>query len=412
MSWLSAAWHWYATEAVSNGAITYPHAGLVNPVVAGVGAALLVGAALQQAATARRRHKEQTDADRQRRITESFSKAVEQLASDKIEARLGGIYTLERISRESSDDYWIVMETLCAFVREREPWKVLGESSSDTVARFYEKAETAENRSDLSTDVAAVLAVIVRRDEKSQQRESDNRWRLDFRGADLRRANLSSANLSGANFSGANLRKADLSKAGLRNANLHGASLAGANLSGADLSGAKLFRADLPGAFLFGANLSGANLSEAVLSGADLRKADLSGAKLVISNLSKARLSDANLSEAALSGVDFIGANLSDANLKGANLRGGRLAGARPFGADETELSEPDRFPANQASLSRIVKVHGANFRGVDLSRVHGLTAEQLAQALGDAKTRLPAGIPRPECWPQEVKANEPPVEC
>jgi hypothetical protein len=43
----------------------YPHAALVNPVAAGIGAALLIAAALQQAATARRRHKEQTNADRQ-----------------------------------------------------------------------------------------------------------------------------------------------------------------------------------------------------------------------------------------------------------------------------------------------------------------------------------------------------------
>jgi hypothetical protein len=32
---------------------------------------------------------------------------------------LGGIYTLEHISRES---YWTVMETLCAFVRDRARW--------------------------------------------------------------------------------------------------------------------------------------------------------------------------------------------------------------------------------------------------------------------------------------------------
>ena len=40
------------------------------------------------------RHFGQTDADYQRRITESFSKAVEQLGSDKLEVRLGGIYAL------------------------------------------------------------------------------------------------------------------------------------------------------------------------------------------------------------------------------------------------------------------------------------------------------------------------------
>ena len=47
--------------------------------------ALLVGlAAFGQWRTARLRHEEQTNADRQRRITESFSKAVEQLGSDKL----------------------------------------------------------------------------------------------------------------------------------------------------------------------------------------------------------------------------------------------------------------------------------------------------------------------------------------
>jgi hypothetical protein len=71
------------------------------------------------------RHFEQTNADRQRRITDSYSKAVEQLGSEKIEVRLGGIYTLERISRESTDDHWTIMETLTAFVRERAHWEVV-----------------------------------------------------------------------------------------------------------------------------------------------------------------------------------------------------------------------------------------------------------------------------------------------
>jgi hypothetical protein len=37
------------------------------------------------------RHFAQTEADRQRRISESYSRAVAQLASEKIEERLGGI---------------------------------------------------------------------------------------------------------------------------------------------------------------------------------------------------------------------------------------------------------------------------------------------------------------------------------
>jgi hypothetical protein len=42
----------------------------------------------RQAEIAGRRHEEQTRADQQRRITESFAKAVEQLGSDKLEVRL------------------------------------------------------------------------------------------------------------------------------------------------------------------------------------------------------------------------------------------------------------------------------------------------------------------------------------
>src|SRR5690349_20194183 len=61
----------------------------------------------------------QRAADFRRRINETYSKAVSQLASDKLEERLGGIYTLENISKESPDDYRTVMETLSAFVRER-----------------------------------------------------------------------------------------------------------------------------------------------------------------------------------------------------------------------------------------------------------------------------------------------------
>jgi hypothetical protein len=71
-------------------------------------------AAATQAKTAADRHEAQTDADRERRITESFAKAVEQLGSDKRETRLGAIYTLERISqeRESEREYGAVGEVV------------------------------------------------------------------------------------------------------------------------------------------------------------------------------------------------------------------------------------------------------------------------------------------------------------
>ena len=150
---------------------------------AGIGAVLLIGAALHQAETARRRHREQTKADLQRRITESFSKATEQLGSDKIEVRLGGIYTLERISRESLDDYWTAMETLCAFVRERAPWKEsdIRVSDNETDARSFKSLPPIEP----PTDIGAVLAVLARRPKAAREREKRERLSLDLRATDL-----------------------------------------------------------------------------------------------------------------------------------------------------------------------------------------------------------------------------------
>ncbi len=54
-------------------------------------------------------------------ITERFSKAVELLGSDKVDARLGGIYALERIARESKKDHWPIVEFYCLRARELSP---------------------------------------------------------------------------------------------------------------------------------------------------------------------------------------------------------------------------------------------------------------------------------------------------
>jgi Pentapeptide repeats (8 copies)/Protein of unknown function (DUF2934) len=225
------------------------------------------------------RHFGQTSADRQRRITESFSKAVEQLGNDKLEVRLGGIYSLERISKESPDDYWMVMENLTAFVRERSLgneaerlrdleqrvsrcayflWLEAGRPDG-RAEDFWADATKLEEFGEPATDIAAVLTVLMRR--QSRERERANGWRFDLRGTVLNRANLFGAQLERANLVGAQLV---------------GANLWDAQLEGAILFGAQLERANLFGARLVGANLRGAQLVGATLSGAHLQGADLS----------------------------------------------------------------------------------------------------------------------------------------
>ena len=48
-------------------------------------------------------------------ITDRFTKAIGQLGDTHLEVRLGGIYALERIAKDSEKDHWTVMEVLTAF---------------------------------------------------------------------------------------------------------------------------------------------------------------------------------------------------------------------------------------------------------------------------------------------------------
>jgi Protein of unknown function (DUF2934)/Pentapeptide repeats (8 copies) len=214
--------------------------------LSGAGAATLIGAWFALA-----RGISQAAADFRRRINETYSRAVSQLASDKLEERLGGIYTLENISKESSDDYWTVMENLTAFVRERTQ-RTAADSSRRRTQRIegrahglWEKAGRPEGRSDEfwreaveqeppEADVAAVLTVIKRRSELYQAIETRDNKVLDFREAFLLSAYLREWHLERADFRFAPLERADFRFAYLEDANLFEAHLEHAYLDGAE----------------------------------------------------------------------------------------------------------------------------------------------------------------------------------
>ncbi len=254
-------------------------------------------------------------------ITDRFTKAVTQLGDPKLEVRLGGIYALERIAKDSKRDHWSIMEILTAYVREKAKQNI--ESSPQKIQMKKSGSKGARNPKtplpSVDTDIQAILTVIGRRNVSS------DKGRLDLINTALSEADLSGANLIRAFLSGANLSGAFLSGALLSGANLSGANLSRADLSRADLSGANLITADLSRAFLIGGNLREAflitaNLSEAFLSEAFLIRADLSGAFLIRADLSRADLSGADLTGADLSGADLTGADLSGADLSRADL--------------------------------------------------------------------------------------------
>jgi hypothetical protein len=59
---------------------------------------------------------------REGQLTDRYTKAVDQLGSQHLDVRLGGIYALERIARDSPYDRATIEEVLTAYVRDHAPW--------------------------------------------------------------------------------------------------------------------------------------------------------------------------------------------------------------------------------------------------------------------------------------------------
>jgi len=211
------------------------------------------GAALRQVSIARERHDEQTNADRERRITDSFTKAIELLGSKEIEVRIGAIYVLERIARESKHDHWPIMETLTAYVRHNSP------SHHRT---YVDSDEVPSTR--LVADIQAALTVLSRRNKKHDKQILDlsdtNLIGLRLWSGDLSCANFVGSDLSNSHLVDIKLRMCGLARANLNKSNLYGVDLSDALLYGADLSEINIYKGNLSRAYLHKANLYKAQL--------------------------------------------------------------------------------------------------------------------------------------------------------
>lgn len=206
----------------------------------------------------------QVQVSRHGQITERITRAVDQLAGPSMDVRIGGIYALQRVARNSVEDREAVTGILAAFIRTRAAWKSPWPNS-----HHHESIEVNAGPPWTGTtagDVQIALYVLASRPRLG----TANPPFLSF--SDLQKARMANrdwtglvcqyANLAGAWMHHARLDGAYLSGSDLRQAQLEGACLAGAKLDNAHLSGANLQSADLRGADLTGACLEDANLAD------------------------------------------------------------------------------------------------------------------------------------------------------
>jgi Pentapeptide repeats (8 copies) len=190
-------------------------------------------------------------------LTEHFTRAIDQLGSEKLDIRLGGIYALERLALNSPDDRSAVTPILGAYVRGHAPWPVgAADGPEHPSLSVDDHMPWLTHR---AVDVHTAMHVLARRPGHAKEPK------LYLSRVDLRRMELSGASLSDTYFRHVNLAASWMPRAHLERCELVDADLRHANLRGACLIGA-----DLRGAYLRGADLRGADLTDALLDGADL----------------------------------------------------------------------------------------------------------------------------------------------
>lgn len=114
---------------------------------------------------------------RQGQVTDRYTKAIAQIGDEKREVRVGGIYALERIARDSQRDHPTVMEVLAAFVREYSPRKAPPSKPGRWPGRWPGKPQ--QPRQPVPADVQAALTVLARRFVTRDKQP------IDLTGADL-----------------------------------------------------------------------------------------------------------------------------------------------------------------------------------------------------------------------------------
>ncbi|MEV0247051.1 pentapeptide repeat-containing protein [Nocardia sp. NPDC050712] len=163
-------------------------------------------------------------------VTSRFAKAIEQLGTESVDVRLGGIYTLEGIARDSDAYRSTVFEVLGSFVRTHAP-----------VAKECALFPAA--------DIQAAATVIGRR--------TSDTLKIDLSGACLSGVDLRSANLRGAILNDVDLTSALLIGADLRDSRSANTNFRAARLGAADLTGAALSLVNFAEATFVGPDATG-----------------------------------------------------------------------------------------------------------------------------------------------------------
>lgn len=332
-----------------------------------------------------------------------------------LEVRIGAIYALERIAKDSLRDHIQIMEILCAYIRENAPVAQApklpeppvydlkeGDKSKEALVAWKQKhrdalASLGHNNGSVRPreDIQIALTVIGRRSVRQRRLESETglafaeemgafpvwsgkpehhaAWKADAEAwrqklndrspptyqLNLRNSNLCGADLSSGEFDHADFSGSILDGAGLRQANLNKAKFAGTRINGVSLQQANLNGSEFSQCRCLDSNLQEARMNCSHMNDVDIGESNIDSADLNFSDVYFSRayslsFSNASIQFSRISMSDFIDSDLSQTNFIGSFLRMIRF--------ERTNLSG--------------AKFHGTNIHGSLIGRAKFDTAE------------------------------------
>jgi len=350
-----------------------------------------------------------------------------------LEVRIGAIYALERIARDSLRDHIQIMEILCAYIRENAPasealelqepteWLEGETQNGDGLSSFLQKNWLMPYHTALAdirprADVQTALTVIGRRSRPQKETEWGD-WRpFEDKVPDWPEWNANEDGTAGnAYAAGVEAHKSAVRTWGALKP-IYQLDLRATNLRGADMSGTAQ-TADFSLARFTAADLQGANFIAA-----RVQQADFSLVKAQTARFFMAEIQESLFLNAQIRGADFMnakaqGAHFSHAQIKkvlfrGASAQWAKFHGSTGHGADfsHTKLQNAyfSKAQVQGANFSlatfdnettfEAAKLHLAAMK-CDLSMV-SLSQTQVNSAFGDGETKLPKGIDRSMHWP------------
>ncbi|HEY2010710.1 MAG TPA: pentapeptide repeat-containing protein [Rhizomicrobium sp.] len=311
---------------------------------------------------------QQTVISRETHYTDIFTTAVEQLGATRevvgpphrteanLEVRLGAIYALERIAKDSERDHWPIMEVLSAYIRNEQ-------NTGAAIAAPEEAMEISGftwtiDIKPIRVDVQAAINVIGRRPKLRMMHERGSGLKLDLSGANLQKAQFS------GEFRGADFQSSNMTKARFSDCDLVGSELQFSTLTGAVFRDCKIEKFDLN----YLNDLDGLSAYDTSFRGMEFY------GKMYACIFYGCDFTGADLSSVVFNRVRFIRCDLSKVNFESANFE--------------------------QACTMTRCNLSGADFSGAKLENLNTIKTSDLEKAIGDSETVLGRRIMRPRNWP------------